>query len=158
MKINFLLAKTMLWLVSIALFSLSSCISYHEVQVNKVEFRSIKNVTAKGFDVQMAVHVNNPNNYRIKIKRANIDLLVSDNKVGSAAINKKLVLKGKTSDEYLFTINADYKGMASSAIPSIISVVTSGSIPLRATGNLNAKAFVVGKKFDVDYSERVKIR
>lgn len=145
-------------LLSVFMLLLNSCITYKDIEVEKVEFRNIKNVTSKGFDVHVAIHVNNPNKYRIHIVKAHVDLLLSDEKVGAAAVDKKMTLKGQTSEEYIFIINAEYKGLASSAIPSIISIATSGTIPLRAKGNMKARAYWIGKKVEVDYYEKMRIR
>ena len=96
-----------LWLVS--------C-SYQEVKVIGIEGVKVKNVSAKGIELEATIQISNPNNYKISIVGSDLDLFIKNKKVGKAKITKKVVIHKNSNETHLLTIKSSFKEAAGGAV------------------------------------------
>ena len=144
-------------LVLLSLSVVTGCMTYKEVEVVKVSDVGIKNMTLKGIDIEVAMQIKNPNNYDISIVDSDLALFAEGEKVGRAQVKEKIKLKKKSNKVYRFTIQTSASEILSGAIPVILSMVTKGNIELQITGDIKAKAKGIGKRFPVNFKDRIKL-
>jgi LEA14-like dessication related protein len=144
-------------LLVVMAFSITSCIEYKEVQVVEVSDVGIKDISMSGIDVQVSMQVKNPNKYDISIVDSDLTLFADGNKVGVAKVKEKIKLKKKSNKIYKFTIQTSAADIMTSAMPVLMSVMTKSHLGIRIKGDIKAKAKGVGKRFPVDFTEKVKL-
>ena len=133
------------------------CLEYKEVTVVDVTGVGIKDLSAKGVVVEVAMQIKNPNKYDINIVDSDLDLYLKGNKMGEAKIQEKITLPKKSNKIHRFTIKSSLQDVASGILPLIMEVVMTKSVDLQVKGDIKAKAKGIGKRFPVDFKERVKL-
>lgn len=123
----------------------------------KVTDVSIKEFSAKGIIVEVAMQIKNPNKYNISIVDSDLSIFVKGNKMGTANIKEKITLPKKSNKIHRFTIQTNLRDLTSGAIPVIMGLITQNSVDLQIQGDIKAKAKGISKKFPVDFKERVKL-
>lgn len=141
----------------ILLISFSGCIEYKEVEVVEVSGVGIKNISLKGIEVEVAMQIKNPNKYNISIVDSDLTLFADGKKVGIARVKEKITLPKKSNKIHRFTIQTSVQDIVSNALPLLMNLMTQDNIELGIKGDIKAKAKGVGKRFPVDFKERVKI-
>lgn len=141
-----------------SLLALLSCSAYKEVEMLGVQNYNIDNITKENVDLAITVKVNNPNDYNIKIKKTALDLFIETNKVGKAQMKEDVVLKKNTNAEYTFVVTADYKELSNGVLKAAPTAIFKNNIRIGAKGRVKAKAFGVGKKFDLDLVDTINIK
>jgi LEA14-like dessication related protein len=157
MRATTLKKRTLLFSLFFIAFSISSCITYKEVKVVKIVDSGIKKFSTKGIEIEVAMQIKNPNNYKISIVNSDLDLLAKGNRIGTASIDNKITLPKKSNKIHRFIIKASMKDMASGALPILMSVIAGNPIDLQIKGDIKAKAKGLSKKFPVDFKERVRL-
>jgi len=138
-------------------FSIVACISYKEVKVIEITDVGVKKFTAKGVEVEVAMQIKNPNNYNIHIVDSDLELFVEGNRIGTAKIDNKITLPKKSNQIHRFILKSSLKDMGSSVFPLLMRVLGGGTIDLHIKGDIKAKAKGIGKRFPVDFKEKVKL-
>ncbi len=139
------------------IFTSMGCMTYKDVEMIEVTDVGVKDFTAKGVEVEVAMQIKNPNNYNINIVDSDLTLFAKGNKVGTANIENKVTLPKKSNQIHRFTITSSLKDMGSSAFPILMSVMGGEAIELQITGDIKATAKGIGKRFPVDFKEKVKL-
>jgi LEA14-like dessication related protein len=131
--------------VSISFF-FTSCFSYKEIELGDVENVRLNKVSGGGLEIKSDMLINNPNNYKIKIKKIEADVLVNGKKVGKIELNKKIVLPKKSEQMQTFTVNTQLSDLLSAAP----TVLFGGPVLLQLKGYIKGKVFIFSKKFPLD--------
>ena len=136
-----------------------SCTAYKEVELIGVNYYALGDLAKETVDLTVKLEVNNPNAYNIRIKKTTLDLFLEGKEVGKAKMQKDIVLKKKTQQEYEFTIRANYKELSGAVLKSIGSLIGKNKVSIGLKGKVKAKAFgIVGKKFDLDVKESINLK
>ncbi|MGB0887359.1 MAG: LEA type 2 family protein [Vicingaceae bacterium] len=139
------------------MFFFTGCMTYKEVKVIDITDVGIKHFTAKGVEIEVAMQIKNPNNYNISIVDSDLQLFAKGNKVGTANIENKVTLPKKSNQIHRFIITSSLKDMGASAFPILMSVLGGDDIEVQVAGDIKAKAKGIGKRFPVDFKEKVKL-
>lgn len=132
------------------LFVFTSCFTYKEVQFNGVSDFHVDDINKEKATVSFKASIYNPNNYNIKVKSNDLDVLLSDKKVGTAKIKKKVVIKKQTSGDYDVQVDIDLKKFAGGGLFGLAKVLSGKSLSLRVRGFLKVRARGLGKKIEID--------
>lgn len=154
------MGKQFRYLLFFSLFvflGLNSCMQYKEVEMVGTPNVSLKTISLKGVEVEVAMQIKNPNKYNISIVDSDLALFAQDKKIGLARVKEKITLKKKSTEIYHFTIQTSSKDFLSSAIPVLLKVITKSNIELRVQGDIKAKAKGIAKRFPVDFKEQIKL-
>ena len=138
-------------------FSLSSCLEYKEVEVIKIVEIGVKEISANGVDVEVALQVKNPNKYNISIVDSDLNLFIKGNKMGSATIKEKVTLKKKSTAVYRFTLQSSFKDLSLSSLPVLMSIMGQNSMEVQIVGDIKAQAKGISKRVPIDFTEKVKL-
>ncbi|MGB0882306.1 MAG: LEA type 2 family protein [Vicingaceae bacterium] len=136
---------------------LIGCMTYKEVEVIEVTDVGIKKFTTEGVEVEVAMQIKNPNSYNIKIVDSDLQLFADGNKIGTANIENKVTLPKNSNKIHRFTITSSLKDIGSSAFPLLMSVLGGKTIEMQITGDIKASAKGIGKRFPVDFKEKVEL-
>jgi LEA14-like dessication related protein len=145
--------------LSFLIITISSigCMTYKDVEMIEVTDVGVKDFSTKGVEIEVAMQIKNPNNYNISIVDSDLNLFADGNRVGTANIKNKITLPKKSNQIHRFTITSSLKDMGSSAFPLIMSVLGGGDIEVQIIGDIKAKAKGIGKRFPVNFKEKVKL-
>jgi LEA14-like dessication related protein len=134
--------------------SVASC-KFQEVSISEVKSMKVKNVTKDGVTLDIAVAVKNPNTFKVKVTKADLDIWVSGKDLGTTKLQKTVVIPKESNTVHHIIVETKLKKLAGGALASLIPLFSSGSVNVKAKGFVKAKALGIGKKFDVDMEERV---
>ncbi len=149
----FLKSKICLWLL---MATLSSCITYKEVEMTGVESYKIERFDARGAEIEVVVRVANPNAYKIKVTHSDLDLYLNGKPAGKATIKKKIVMPRQSDMSHSFIIACNFSELAG-GVGSLVTLFTGGKIVFETSGWIKAKAFGIGKKIPIDYSDKISL-
>lgn len=139
------------------IFTTVGCLTYKEVKVIDVTEVGVKKFTAKGVEVEVAMQIKNPNNYNINIVDSDLELFIKDNRIGTATIDNKVTLPKNSNQIHRFIIKSSLKDMGSSMFPLLMSVLGGGTIELQIKGDIKATAKGIGKRFPVNFKEKITL-
>ena len=135
-------------------FLLTSCFSYKEITLGDVKTVKLNKASNGGAEVAIGISVNNPNNYKIKIKKIEADMLFNGTKIGKITLNKKVVLPKKSDQVQNFAVNTQLANLLS-ALPTIFF---GGEVKLQLKGHIKGKVFIVGKKFPLEAEKSISTK
>ncbi len=154
MILNRFYTPIVLFVIALCTFG---CIEYKEVEVVEVSDVGVKGVSMSGVDIEVAMQIKNPNKYDISIVDSDLTLFAEGNKVGIAKIKEKVVLKKKSNKIYRFTIHTSAQDISVSAMPLMMSLMSKSNLEVQVKGDIKAKAKGIGKRFPVDFKEKVSL-
>jgi LEA14-like dessication related protein len=140
-------------LISVCLFT--SCLEYEDVEFMGVDDYTIDQVSASEVKITLKMKVKNPNSYNIKIKKSSFDIFLNDKELGETRMKDDVKLLKNSTDVYEVEFVSNLKDL-SKGIFSSLGMLLGGSSKLRIKGEAKAKAFGIGKKFDVDFIQDIK--
>lgn len=143
--------KTLLFIALLSVTLLSSC-NYDDVDVKDIREVKIHKLDAKGIEFSAFMHVENPNNYKIKVVSTDADIYLSGRKAGKGNLMEKLVIPANFNDVMEAKVRADFDEGSMGLLPLIIGAAMSKKIDIRIKGDMRAKSFLIGRKFDFDYT------
>lgn len=130
---------------------LSSCITYKDVQFQGVENFKINNLDTKQVTLSFDLKIYNPNNYKIKVKPSEVNVLNKNNKLlGKAEILDKVVVQKEKSGLYPVTVKAKLSDVFISGGGSILDLIKNRSTDIKLQGTIKVKAKCIGKKIKLD--------
>ena len=142
---------------SILLSTLVGCMTYKDVEMIEVTDVGVKDFTTKGVEVEVAMQIKNPNNYNINIVDSDLELFVKEDRIGTAKIDNKVTLPKNSNKIHRFIIKSSLKDMGASVFPLMMTVMSGGEIEMHIKGDIKATAKGIGKRFPVDFKEKVKL-
>ena len=141
--------KIIFCVIAIAFF-ISSC-KFTEPTFGDFTFKNIRPRDDGSYIIEVAVEVDNPNTYNIWVKKGNMDIEMNKQKMGTVKTIGKVVLKKQTKDTYTITAQAQLD--PNSALVGMI--INGGNKPVTVKGTIKAGVFIIGKKFDIEFSDRL---
>jgi len=143
--------------VIMALILFASSCKVQELEFKGVNDFSVGTLKSDLIEVTINVKLNNPNNFKIKVVNAKLDLLVGGNEAGTASLEEKIIIKKRTEDSYDITIVTDKEKLMSAALKSALTSFGSGNITIKVKGWVKGRVWGIGKKIDVEFKENVDL-
>jgi len=134
---------------------LVSCMTYEDVEITRVVSTDIKKFSAKGIEVAVALQIKNPNNYKISITEADLNVFLNNNEIGKAVIKENIVIPKNSNDVHNFTITLKNADLKASAMGTMLGAALGGSMRLTVKGYIKAKAKMISKKVPVEFTENL---
>jgi len=134
--------------------SLSSCLSYKEVELIDLTDIRVERLDARGVAVRVNALVNNPNNYRIHAQEPDVDLYLNDKFIGKGVLDSVITLLPKTTQVYSIPMHAELQG------GSLLMVLLSGAlggneVKLAAKGTVVGRVGLFRKRFPFEFEETI---
>jgi LEA14-like dessication related protein len=136
------------WLsILILSFLLTSCLEFDDVK-----FKGIQNVKLPKFEnnalvLDLTLKIENPNRYKIKIKPSELDVYIGGKKMGTVALDEKLVLKKRTEDTYSTQLQCK---LEDGILLSLLKFATVKELSVGFKGKVKGSVLGFNKKVDID--------
>ncbi len=127
----------------------SGCLKTEDIQL-----KSIKNVTYQDFKgnsltLEAVAVIDNPNRMKVKIKDANLDLLLNDKKVGRITQIEQIELLARTEKDYNVQLSVELTDLMSN-LPALYRVLMNETANFQLSGSVQVSSFLYKKTFNVD--------
>lgn len=120
-----------------------------------LEFKTMENFTFEKTENNLIIGfdyvIYNPNWYKIVIKPSSLKLTIAGSDCGWVTVDKKVKILKKKEQAYSFRLVGDSEKFARSAFASMFSMLTGNGVTFNISGKLKAGAFLIRKKWDIDY-------
>lgn len=136
---------------------LSSC-NVQDVEMVKVNGYNIGRDDNDKIKLTLNIRIDNPNNFKIKVKKTDLNLTVSGSNAGKISLEDKIILLKKTETDYDFVLIADSKQVSRAVIQAGIGIALSGKVNLNVKGWIKGKVCGIGKKIDIDEKQSLSIK
>jgi len=137
------------------LLALQSC-NYEDVEVRQVKELKIDKFDNQGIELSASIQISNPNNYSIKVTSSDAILYLDGRRAGKMKLLKRVEVPANFDDFINAKVRTDFDDGSVSLLPIILGAAVKGGVNIRAEGNIRAKSFLIGKKFDFDYTHKAK--
>lgn len=125
------------------------CKPFQEVKVTQIESVALAERTNTMVKVDVGLKIHNPNSYRIKIKKSDLEGFLNGKSVGKVNITNRIVLAANSEKSYTMSFSADVTQLMMS-LP--VLMITKTAV-LNVKGYITAKVFIFRKKVPVDMKE-----
>lgn len=132
--------------------------TYEDVEFKKVQRVNFHKISSDVVRLTLGVELNNPNNYKIKVVKSDLQLFIAGSDAGKAVLKDKVILKKKTEDVYTIVIDGDLKSIMKAALSGGILSALTGKVQVGVKGWVKGRVFVFGKKFDVEFKQNVDMK
>jgi LEA14-like dessication related protein len=138
--------------------TLSSCFNYKDLSFNGVENLKLSKIEQGELNLSLDIKLENPNNYKIKIKPTDLQIYVSNKELGSIRLDKKLVIKKNSSATYPVVINTKLRNAAGAGIGTIMELSTKKSVHIQIKGPLKGSVYGFTKKVVLDETKVIDLQ
>lgn len=128
-------------------FLLNSCFEFDEVQFKGVDHISMPSMNDKEILVDLTLKLENPNNFKIKIKPSFLNVFIEDKMMGTIYLDKKVVLKKKQESLYATQLRVK---LEDGAFFSLLKYVARREVPVHFIGKIKGSVYGITKKVNVD--------
>lgn len=140
------------------ILSLFSCMEYKQVELIEVKQVAVRVFSMKEIRLATFMQIHNPNNYKITITEADMELFVKGKKIGNAKLDNNIVLPKNSNEVHEALVFTPMSEIQASAIPTILSVIGQPTVPVHIKGYIKGKVKGIAKKIPVDFTENVRLK
>ncbi len=145
-------------IILLSIFSLFGCMEYKEVELVEVKEVAVRVFSMKEIRLVAYMQIHNPNNYKIAITEADMELFVKGEKIGNAKLDNTIVLPKNSNEVYEALVFTPMSEMQTNAIPTILSVIGQPTVSVHVKGYVKGKVKGVAKKIPVEFTENVRLK
>ena len=145
-------------IILLSIFSLFGCMEYKEVELVEVKEVAVRVFSMKEIRLVAYMQIHNPNNYKIAITEADMELFVKGEKIGNAKLDNTIVLPKNSNEVYEALVFTPMSEMQTNAIPTILSVIGQPTVPVHVKGYVKGKVKGVAKKIPVELTDNVRLK
>lgn len=145
-------------IVLLSILSLFGCMEYKEVELVEVKQVVVRVFSMKEIRLVVYMQIHNPNNYKIAITEADMELFVKGKKIGNAKLDNTIVLPKNSNEVYEALVFTPMNEMQTNAIPTILSVIGQPTVPVHVKGYVKGKVKGVAKKIPVEFTDNVRLK
>lgn len=139
------------------MISLQGCFDYEDVEFKGVQNVSVLKRTDEVVKLQIDVKVDNPNNFKIKVKKSTMDIYINEKYVGKTSLDAKVVINKESEEVYPIVLNADPKDLLKAAMGSLGGLLK-GSVKVRIKGDVKGSVYGISRKVPVDFEEEINLK
>lgn len=134
---------------------LSSCgLFYQEVELHGVKSSHVKRVTSKFVELDLMVHITNPNKFEVRIIDSNLEAFADTMRIGAASITKEIIIPPETNDDYHCPVRAKFDEDFANNLGGFVRLVLSGPVEIDVKGEIKGRALFLTRTIDIDIREK----
>lgn len=126
------------------------------MEVQNIKDLKIDKFDNRGIELSASLQISNPNNYPVKVTSSDAILYINDRKAGKLKLLNRVEVPANFNEFIVAKVRTDFDEGSVSLLPIILGAAVKGGVDIRAVGNIRAKSFLIGKKFDFDYTHKAK--
>jgi len=134
-------------LISIVLFS--GCSGIEDVQLKKIKDVSYQELKGSMLKLSITATVYNPNFFNIKMKKANMDLILNDKVIGTVSQVEQIEIIGRKEKDYKILVSIEMKDFLSNLM-SMYRVLMNERNQLSLSGSVQVRYLLFSKTFQVE--------
>jgi len=135
------------------LFALTSCYTFKEVTVTRVNSFSLKKATINEIEGEVELTIKNPNSFGFSIYPSEFDITYGDVKLGKAKLNQRIHIGAHDERPRTFKVKSNPENLNMFDILKLINAGSSGTIKL--TGDLKVGKLFIKRSYPVNYSGKI---
>ena len=133
------------------IFSTVSCISFKPIEFQGIESMEMVSQTDSTAEVDLKVKIKNPNNYKLLIKKIDLDAYLNKKLIGKINHAEKLLVPRKSENSYLIRLKTDMAQLQK-LLPTLLF---SGAALVNVNGKIKGKALWIPKTINIDINQKV---
>ena len=130
MKLKNYIQLLIIILISCGLFN--SCITYKDVEFKGINDVNIGKINKHVIPIELNVKIYNPNNYNIKITKANLDVYIEGKHLGNSKAQDNIMIKKNVENDYSIVLETSKSNIGKSIFSSLSMLF--GSMMLEIVG------------------------
>jgi LEA14-like dessication related protein len=134
----------------LAIFT-SSCISFKPIEFQGIESLQVLEQTDTTAEVGLKVKIKNPNNYRLVIKKLELDTYLNKKLIGKVDHKEKFLVPKRSEGSYDIRLRADMVQLHK-LLPTLLF---SGAALVNVKGKVKGRAIWIPKTIDIDINQKV---
>lgn len=146
------------WLILVLFpFLFQSCMEYKDINFKGVKNVAVQDRSSEKMKLEIAVLIDNPNTYNIKVKKSSLDIYLNGKYAGKTTLDQKVVIKKKSENVYYAVINVSTKDLMKAAMGSIGGLLK-GTATVELKGKVKGSVYGISKSMDVDMKQEVNLK
>lgn len=133
----------------------SSCNFIQDVELVGVKKAQVKRVTSRFVELDLWLHIDNPNSFKIDITNTDLEAYFDTLKIGKASLMKSFEIPAEASGEFHVPIHAEFDEGFAGQLGSFVKIALSGPITIRIKGDITGKALFLNKTMEIDLEEKI---
>lgn len=126
-----------------------------DVELIGVKKAEVKRVTSKFVELDLWLHIDNPNSFEIQITETDLIAFFDTLKIGEARLMEPFEIPANANDEFHCPIHADFDSEFAGKLGSFVKLALSGPIKIRIKGDITGKALFISRKMEIDLEEKI---
>jgi len=139
---------------AVSILLLASCMQPKELVFQRMQNFGVKTAGMKQTRISVDVCMYNPNNYKLKLKDADLDVFIDGNSVGKITTEDHISIPAL--DTFSIPVSLDVN--LQTAFPNALQMLFNGQIDLKLTGKLKASRHRIFITIPVDYESKQDLR
>jgi LEA14-like dessication related protein len=135
----------------VLVLTFSAC-KIQQIDIGKPEGLEVEELTMKSVKLKIMVSIKNPNNFAIKVKKVDLDLLVNDRDMGKIGNMEKLNIPANSSETYPVSFELTPKDAVTNIL-FLMKELQQTRPKLALTGFVKVGAFGLTKKIKVEQEQ-----
>ncbi len=141
------------WLTFFALlFLFSSCLEFDDVKFKGIESVKFPKIDQKEILIDLSLKLDNPNNYKIKIKPSVLDVYIGGVLMGQVHLNEKFVIKKNQENSYSTQLKCK---LEDGVLFSLMKFATMKELSVQFKGQVKGSVYGINKKVAVDETKSI---
>lgn len=141
------------WLVIASLlFLFSACLEFDDVKFKGIESVKFPKMDQNEILIDLSLKLDNPNNYKIKIKPSTLDVYIGGKLMGQVSIDEKFVIKKKQEGVYSTQLICK---LEDGVFFSLMKFATMKELSIRLKGRVKGSVYGFNKKVDIDETKSI---
>lgn len=136
-----------LFFCAVIAFTLSGCLEFENLEFHGIDKVQMPKMDDHEILIDLSLKVENPNKFNIKLKPSQIDVFLSEKKLGTIHLDEKLKFIKKVEQVYSTQLKIK---LEDGAFFSLLKMATKDEIPLHFKGKIKGSVFGISKKIEVD--------
>jgi|GEM_PF-4932203 len=145
-----------LWISFMSFLFFSGCTLFREVEMHGVEDIRVEEFSASGVRLHADIKLHNPNGYKVKMTRADLDLRANNKYIGKVKLDETLVLQRKFEGVQTVKFSVAQEKLSLEFLGQVFMIALTGRATLDIEGSVTGKGMGVAKKVPVKHKEEVK--
>ncbi|MEZ4798524.1 MAG: LEA type 2 family protein [Flavobacteriales bacterium] len=137
-----------------AVLSTTSCKFYKDIEASGIEEVQMGEINTDGVEATLFFTIENPNWYNIVMKETKIDVYVEDKYFGQIDQYEKIVVPKKSKQTYQLRMTAKQDAL-DNLLGSALKLFFQNDLKLEAKGYAKGRALFVGKKIDIQVTDKI---
>ena len=121
-------------LLLIVLFFVSACRQPKDLVYQNVQNFKLQKLGLAETAVSMDILLYNPNNYNLKLKKADVDVFINEHRLGEMTVKGHYTIAGLDTFVLPVVLNVDLKN----ALPNVLQLIFNSEVNVRLKGNIKA--------------------